>query len=100
MYVPEIIEVKEHLAALQAKGLIQEWELPYENILTRRSAAIFFVTPSADALLTTVWQELDKYDHFSYRANTEKKLSQLAFRVTFSKEELEKNLQKENLEVK
>ncbi|MFM7855696.1 MAG: hypothetical protein ACKO96_28145 [Flammeovirgaceae bacterium] len=91
MYVPEIITVKDHLAQLKKDGLIADWELPYENILTRRSAAIFFVTPKDENSLQTLSQQLAAYENFSYRDNTEKKLSQLQLRVTFSQEEKTKN---------
>lgn len=93
MHVPEIIEVKEHLELLKSKGLIQQWELPYENLLTRRSAAIFFIAIPEHSQGTETWNELEKYDNFSMRVNSEKKLSQLAYRITFSKEEKEKNEQ-------
>ncbi len=93
MHVPEIIEVKEHLESLKKKGVIQQWELPYENLLTRRSAAIFFLTIPETSPAAGVWSELEKYDNFSQRLNSEKKISQLPYRVTFSKEEKEKNEQ-------
>lgn len=47
-YVPEIQQVKQQLEMLEKKGIIQSWELPYENLLTRLSAALFFVTPTGD----------------------------------------------------
>ncbi len=87
MHVPEIIEVKNHLDDLTKRELIAEWELPYENILTRRSAAIFFLTPSASVDEEIIWKELSKYEDFCFRPNSEKKLSQLKFRITFNKEE-------------
>ena len=94
MYIPEIIEVKDHLTKLKEDSLIADWELPYENILTRRSAAIFFIEPNSDEEnLDKVWSELAKYEDFSYRKNTEKKLSELKYRITFSKQEKEKNKQ-------
>jgi hypothetical protein len=94
MHVPEIIEVKDHLEELKSKSVIKSWEIPYENILTRRSAAIFFFTPvnETDSMLDKISTELEKYDNFSYRINHEKKLSDLAYRLTFSKEEKENNL--------
>jgi hypothetical protein len=94
MYVQKINEVKEHLDQLKAKGLIAQWELPYENLLTRLTAAIFFLSPGGDKSNdpSEIWNELDKYEHFSYRLNHEKKLSTLPYRVTFSVEEKEKNL--------
>ncbi len=93
MYVPEIIEVKESLEKMKDKGDIANWELPYENLLTRRSAAIFFVDlpKGVDETDNNVWKGLSKYDDFSFRSNTEKTLSELKFRITFSKEEYEKN---------
>ncbi len=86
MHVPEIIEVKEHLDELKEKGLVKEWELPYENILTRLTAAIFFLTPTDDSKLDEIWKELDKHPRLTYRLNEEKKLSQLVWRVEFNKD--------------
>ena len=91
MHVPEIIEVKEHLDNLKKENLIEAWELPYENLLTRRSAAIFFVAFSQDDNQQKVWDELARYEDFSFRKNDEKKLSQLDYRITYSAEEKEKN---------
>jgi hypothetical protein len=93
MHVPEIIEVKDHLNELKKRNMVKDWELPYENLLTRRSAAIFFIQPAneGDAGLEKIWAELSKYPNFSQRLNEEKKLSQMKYRVTFSKEELDKN---------
>jgi hypothetical protein len=96
MYIPEIIEVKDHLERMKTNGLLKEWELPYENLLTRRSAAIFFLTPVASSGIGGIVNELDKYEHFSYRVNSEKKLSALEYRVTFSEEERELTRRKEN----
>jgi hypothetical protein len=90
MYIPEIIEIKEHLDRLKRDDFIAEWELPYENLLTRRSAAIFFLSPGPYPGYD-FWLEFEKYDNFSMRLNTEKKLSNLIFRFTFSKEEKEQN---------
>lgn len=91
MNVKKIDEVKEHLENLKKKGLIAEWELPYENLLTRLSAAIFFISPAGSQDENLLWEELAGYDEFSYRINEEKKLSGLRYRITFSKEEKEKN---------
>ena len=87
MNVPDITEIKEHLESLKNSGLIEQWELPYENLLTRRSAAIFFVKPSSTEVSKKIWSELAKYDDFFFRENTEKTLSQLDYRITFNPEE-------------
>ena len=81
--VPEIIKVKTHLDRLQEQGLVKQWELPYENLLTRLSAAIFFVTPAGDEQMETITAELQQYPNFQYRENTEQKLSPLMYRITF-----------------
>jgi hypothetical protein len=85
MHVPEIIEVKKHLDELKDKGLVKEWELPYENILTRLTAAIYFLTPTDESKLDEIWKELDKHPMLQYRLNEERKLSQLEWRVEFNK---------------
>ena len=90
MNVPEITEIKEKLEQLKSDGLIEKWELPYENILTRRSAALFFVTPKNEEKTEDVWSELNSYENFSSRLNEEKKLSDLAYVITFSEEEKQK----------
>lgn len=92
MFVKEINEIKNKLDQLKANGFIESWELPYENLLTRLSAAIFFLTPIKDEFEHNIWQELIKYENFSFRLNNEKKLSLLMYRVTFEKMESEKNL--------
>ena len=97
MHVPEIIKIKEHLDKLKKEGLIKEWDLPYENLLTRISSAIVFLTPESDkdGSVNKIWRELEKHSNFSQRLNDEKKLSKLQFRVTFSEEEKQENAQRE-----
>jgi hypothetical protein len=90
MYVEQIDKVKNHLSSLKGKGLIDEFELPYENLLTRLSAAIFFITP-AEEHAPDLWDQLNTIPDFSYRENSERNLSQLKYRVTFNQEEKEKN---------
>jgi hypothetical protein len=85
MNVPEIQEVKRHLDDMKDSGLIKEWELPYENILTRLTAAIFFFTPIEDSKLDEIWKELEKHPMLTFRLNEEKKLSPLVWRVEFNK---------------
>ncbi|HVU95547.1 MAG TPA: hypothetical protein VHE34_09995 [Puia sp.] len=92
MYVKEINDVKEVLSRLKDGGIVSEWALPYENLLTRLTAAIFFVTPAGkEDAMEHIVADLESFDNFSYRVNHERKLSDLRFRVTFSAEEKEKN---------
>ncbi len=84
--IPEIIEVKQHLEQLKLEGFVKEWELPYENLLTRRSAAIFFLTPVDESKNDHIRSELGRYPGFLQRENTEQKLSKLKYRVSFDKD--------------
>ena len=95
MNIPMINDAKVIFNGLVEKGLIKEWELPYENLLTRLNAAIFFVTPITNDKegLIELWNELGKLDNFSYRLNSDKKLSKLMYRVTFNQEEKQKQLE-------
>ncbi len=86
MNVPDITKVKEHLDELKEKGLINEWELPYENLLTRLTAAVFFLEAVDESKLDEIWKVLDKHPRLVYRKNEEKKLSQLEWRVEFNKD--------------
>jgi hypothetical protein len=83
--VKEINNIKSKLESLKKKGLVKQWELPYENILTRLTAAIFFVTAADKQSEEKIWEELGKEPMFTYRVNEEKKLSQLEWRVEFNK---------------
>lgn len=84
--VPEINEVKTKLSMLKDQNLVKEWEVPYENILTRLTAAIFFVSVDDDSKLDKVWGELNSFPRMHYRPNEEKTLSQLEWRVEFNKD--------------
>ena len=83
--VPEVNAVKQKLSLLKDKGLIKEWELPYENILTRLSAAIFFLTPADESKVEEIWDAFKDNDTFHYILNEEKKLSLLEWRIEFNK---------------
>lgn len=83
--VPEINSVKEHLDKLKNKGLVEQWELPYENLLTRLTAAVFFLTPTDEKYLEKIWKELETHKMLQYKINEEKKLSGLQWQVEFNK---------------
>lgn len=83
--VQEIKEIKAHLDQLKSAGLIANWELPYEQILTRLTAAVFFVSPAGENDGGSVWKELEKYPMFTYSRNEDKQLSALDWRLTFNK---------------
>lgn len=94
MHVKEIDTIKKQLEQLKTNGLVENWELPYENLLTRLSAAIFFLSPVKEEFEPAIWKELSNHENFSFQLNQDKKLSGLMYIVTFEKEEKEKNLRR------
>lgn len=84
MYVEEIIEVKDKLEGLKKDGLISAWELPYEELLTRLDAAIFYTnTDKVDEFK----EEFKSYENFTCEANEKKNLSELMYEIRFAKPE-------------
>jgi hypothetical protein len=83
--VPEINEVKERLDFFVLTGLIDKWELLHEPLLTRRTAAVFFLSFSDEAKADVVWTELSSFPMLSYSRNDDRELSALDWRVEFSK---------------
>jgi len=81
--VPEIKAVKRQLDELKKNGFVKEWEVPYENILTRLTAATFFLTPTTPAKLEHIWNALMTHNMLQYSVNEDKKLSSLEWRVEF-----------------
>ncbi len=81
--VPEINRVKESLKKLKDNNAILEWDLPYEYLLTRLSAAIFFLTPTTEEKIVEIQNELGQFPNFHICKNTEKVLSKLEYRVEF-----------------
>jgi hypothetical protein len=84
--VAEINEVKHELDNLVNAGLVSKWELPYENLLTRVTAAVFFIEPVKEENLDDIRKILERFPRFKYRENTERKLSKLQWRVEFNKD--------------
>jgi hypothetical protein len=91
MNVPEITIAKEKLERLREQNLISVWELPYENLLTRLTAAIFFIDTADGTDISSIEEEWKEYEYFSCRPNIEKKLSSMKYRLTFSQEQKEAN---------
>lgn len=93
MYVPDINEVKEKMTGLETAGVVTQWELPYENLLTRLSAAIFFTEVTDESQLEALSSAFSNYDHFLVQTNTKKEdahtLSRMSYRMTFSQEAIE-----------
>lgn len=84
--VPEIDEVKSCLEVLRKKGIISKWELPYESLLTRLSAAIFFLALKKDDDINIVIKGLSRFPKFRYMENNAQKLSTLKYRIEFNEE--------------
>ena len=82
--VNTIKAVKQHLDELKEKGLVAEWYLPYENLLTRLTAAVFFLTPANEVDPGSIWNELQAHKGLTYEPNTLTSLSPLKWKVQFN----------------
>lgn len=82
-HILEILDVKQVLEQLKSKGIVEEWELPYENILTRLSAAIFFVTPVSEESLLEINEQMSRFGNYSLVKNDEHLLSELTYQIEF-----------------
>lgn len=79
----EIIDVKILLEKMKEDGLLKEWDLVYENLLTRLSASLFFLTPVSEESLSEIWHKLRRYGSFTYKKNEKYFLSDLAYCIEF-----------------
>lgn len=84
MNVPEIQNVKSKFESLKQQSLINSWELPYEQLLTRLTAAIFFFTPNNEDSLPRIVEHLGGFEGFHCAKNPDNLLSNLKYRVTFN----------------
>jgi len=74
--IAEIQAVKRRLASLTEMGLVKHWELPYENTLTRLTAAVFCLTLDVNATQGAIIDALQDCGRPQLRPNTERILSQ------------------------
>jgi hypothetical protein len=84
--VPQIKAVQQRLDEMKVLGLLSAWELPYEKLLTRLTAARFFLTPAPGAEPQAIWQQLQAYGRLRYQPNPAQKMSALAWQVEFNEE--------------
>lgn len=75
--IPEIQEIKEKLGNLEQVGLIDAWELPYENLFTRLDAAIFFLSPTNESEVEKIWGAINEVGNVNYQRNEKQLLSKL-----------------------
>lgn len=83
--VPEITEIRSALEEMTNEGLLLGWELPYENLLTRNDAAIYFLSVSEDIDANIVWEKLAHFSGLEYKENSARELSQLNWEIKFNK---------------
>ena len=58
----------------------------HEDILTRLTAAIFFLSPTEESKLEKIWNELTTNEILQYKLNQDKTLSQLDWKVEFTRD--------------
>jgi hypothetical protein len=82
--VPEIVAVESRLEEMKREKLIESWELPYRNLLTRLDAAIFFLTPANGDTLAKVTERLSAIVGFTCESNVDLKLSKMQYKIRFN----------------
>lgn len=82
--VPDINDIKTCLGELVKQDLIESYEVPYETILTRLTAAIFFFTPVQGAKIDHIWNELTRFPGFKYEKNKNSSLSEMPWKIEFN----------------
>lgn len=84
--VAEVNAVKDHLDKMKETGLIAQWELPFEHLLTRLTAATFFITPADGTYEEEIWKTLANHERLHYQLNEDHELSKLKYKVEFNKD--------------
>lgn len=80
--IPDIQNFKQLLEHCKEEGLITGWELPYEQLLTRLEAAIFFFEAGSDELPDELYTRFAAYPDLVIRRN-EGTLSLMGYQLTF-----------------
>lgn len=81
--VEEIKRIKACLDTLKKNGLIIEWELPYENLLTRYTAAIFFFTPAENFNPADIRQYLTEFPDANVLPHEPANISRMPYKIVF-----------------
>ena len=58
--------------------------MPYEHLVTRLTAAMFFVEPTTEDTANQIWQALETHPRFVVQQNDQKNLSELPWMVQFN----------------
>ena len=85
-HISEIIAVKNKLDRLQQEGFVRDWELPYENLITRVNAAVFLI--DADNVVT-VRERLAEFRNCHISNNENSLLSPMNYRLEFPNKDSE-----------
>ena len=80
--IPDIQNFKLLLNTCKEKGLIERWELPYEQLLTRLQAAIFFFEINQEVVPDELYLLLSDYPNLVIRRN-EGTMSSMGYRLSF-----------------
>ncbi|MNW42816.1 hypothetical protein D3C74_200000 [compost metagenome] len=81
--VQEIKEIRNYLDKLKQNGIIMSWELPYENLLTRLSAAIFFFTLTENANLSDIKDCFKEFNNVNIVPHEPGNISQMPYKIIF-----------------
>lgn len=79
--VDELICIKKRIAKLQEQGVVSEWELPYENLLTRKNAAIIYLNTESEENLKCIVLQLEDFGNWRFELNQNKTLSSMKYKI-------------------
>ncbi|GIP23201.1 hypothetical protein [Paenibacillus sp. J22TS3] len=80
--IPDIQNFKMLLDQSREKGLITAWELPYEQLLTRLQAAIFFFNSASQDVPSELYSLFAEYPGLTIQRN-EGTMSSMDYQISF-----------------
>jgi len=75
--------IKDYLESLKIAGKINDWELPYEHLLTRLSAALFFIDNVDDNNPSHLFEGILVSLEASLRKHDSHQLSEMLWELRF-----------------
>lgn len=79
--VDELICIKKRLAKLQEQGVVLEWELPYENLLTRKNAAIIYLNTECEENLERIILQIRDFGNWRFELNQNETMSSMKYKI-------------------
>lgn len=84
-YAKDVMGLKDHLEQLKNRMILTGWEMPHENIISRLTAAVVFISADKSKIKEVIEELTSKFFNYKihYRPNDEKKMSRLGWTIEF-----------------